>query len=128
MRIKLDENLPASLASALTALAHEVHTVAEEDLSGSKDHELWEAAQHELWEAAQQESLFLITQDLDFSDARKFAPGTHSGILLVRLRSPDRSSLIQRIKQLFSQEEVAHWSGCFVVVSEHKVRVLRNVQ
>ena len=53
MRIKLDENLPASLASALTALAHEVHTVAEEDLSGSKD--------HELWEAAQQESLFLIT-------------------------------------------------------------------
>lgn len=120
MRIKLDENLPASLASALTALAHEVHTVAEEDLSGSKD--------HELWEAAQQESLFLITQDLDFSDARKFAPGTHSGILLVRLRSPDRSSLIQRIKQVFSQEEVAHWSGCFVVVSEHKVRVLRNVQ
>ena len=54
MRIKLDENLPASLASALTALAHEVHTVAEEDLSGSKD--------HELWEAAQQESLFLITR------------------------------------------------------------------
>jgi hypothetical protein len=36
MRIKLDENLPASLASTLTALAHEVHTVAEEDLSGSK--------------------------------------------------------------------------------------------
>jgi len=67
MRIKLDENLPASLASALTALAHEVHTVAEEDLSGSKD--------HELWEAAQQESLFLITQDLDFSDARKFRSG-----------------------------------------------------
>lgn len=120
MRIKLDENLPASLASALTALAHEVHTVAEENLSGSKD--------HELWEAAQQESLFLITQDLDFSDTRKFAPGTHSGILLVRLRSPDRTSLIQRIKQVFLQEEVALWSGCFVVVSEHKVRVVRRVQ
>ena len=45
MRIKLDENLPASVASALTALAHEVHTVAEENLSGSKDHEVWEVAQ-----------------------------------------------------------------------------------
>src|SRR4029077_16150299 len=44
----------------------------------------------------------------------KFTPGTHSGILLVRLRSPDRSSLIQRIKQVFLQEEVALWSGCFV--------------
>jgi predicted nuclease of predicted toxin-antitoxin system len=91
MRIKLVENLTASLASALTGLAHEVHTVAEENLSGSKD--------DELWEAAQRESLFLITQDLDFSDTRKFAPGTHSGTLLVRLRSPDRTSLIQRIKQ-----------------------------
>ena len=48
MRIKLDENLPASLASTLTALAHEVHTVAEENLSGSKDYELWEATQREV--------------------------------------------------------------------------------
>jgi predicted nuclease of predicted toxin-antitoxin system len=120
MRIKLDENLPASVASALTALAHEVHTVAEENLSGSKD--------HEVWEAAQQESLFLITQDLDFCDTRKFAPGTHSGMLLVRLHSPHRTSLIQGIKQVFLQEEVALWSGCFGVVSEHQLRVVRRVQ
>jgi predicted nuclease of predicted toxin-antitoxin system len=120
MRIKLDENLPASVASALTALTHELHTVAEENLSGRKD--------HELWETAQQESLFLITQDLDFLRHAQIRSGTHSGILLVRLPSPDRSSLIQRIKQVFSQEEVAHWSGCFVVVSEHKVRVVRRVQ
>jgi hypothetical protein len=26
-----------------------------------------------------------ITQDLDFSDARKYVPGTHHGLLLVRL-------------------------------------------
>jgi len=119
MRIKLDENLPLSLASVLTALAHDVHTVAEENLSGSKD--------DELWEAAQRESRFLITQHLDFSDTRKFAPGTHCGILLIRLRSPDRTTLIQRVKQLFFQEEVALWSGCFVVASEHKVRVVRTV-
>jgi hypothetical protein len=56
MRIKLDENLPLSLANVLTALAHEVHTVAEENLSGSKDDELWKAAQrgrfslsHKIW-------------------------------------------------------------------------------
>lgn len=61
MRIKLDENLPLSLASVLAALGHEVHTVAQEQLSGSKD--------YELWQAAQRESLFLITQDLDFSDS-----------------------------------------------------------
>jgi hypothetical protein len=34
MRIKLDENLPVSLTAALANLRHEVHTVAEENLSG----------------------------------------------------------------------------------------------
>jgi len=120
MRIKLDENLPLSLVTVLTALAHEVHTVAEENLSGSNDDELWEAAQGE--------SLFLITQDLDFSDARKFAPGTHSGILLVRLRSPDRATLTKRVELVFLQEDVESWSGCFVVASDNKVRVLRALQ
>jgi len=120
MRIKLDENLPFSLASVLAALGHEVHTVPTENLTGNKD--------DELWKAAQRESLFLITQDLDFSDTRKFAPGTHSGILLVHLRSPDRAELIRRVRQVFLQEDVAHCSGCFVVASERKVRILRAAQ
>jgi predicted nuclease of predicted toxin-antitoxin system len=120
MRIKLDENLPFSLVSILTALGHEVHTVAQEHLSGSKD--------NELWQAAQRESLFLMTQDLDFSDIRRFTPGTHCGLLLVRLRSPDRASLIQRISQVFRTEDVSTWAGCFVVVSEHKLRVVRTAQ
>jgi predicted nuclease of predicted toxin-antitoxin system len=40
----------------------------------------------EVWEAAQRDERFLITQDLDFSDVRRFVPGSHRGILLVRLR------------------------------------------
>lgn len=117
MRIKIDENLPLSLARILFSLAHEVHTVPQEKLSGCDD--------RRLWETVQRESLFLITQDLDFSDIRKFAPGTHSGILLVRLRTPDRASLIQRVTQVFREENVTDWQGCFVVVSEHKLRVIR---
>ncbi|MGA1988201.1 MAG: DUF5615 family PIN-like protein [Candidatus Sulfotelmatobacter sp.] len=75
MKIKLDENLPVSLTLILSSLQHDVHTVAEENLSGSSD--------REVWEAAQRDARFLITQDLDFSDLRRFAPGTHCGILLV---------------------------------------------
>lgn len=119
MRIKVDENLPISLAPVLKALGHEVHTVPEENLSGSKDDELWEAAQREV--------LFLITQDLDFSDTRKFAPGKHAGILLIRLRSPDRGALIERVRRVFTDEDVSGWRGCFVVASEHKVRVIRKI-
>jgi predicted nuclease of predicted toxin-antitoxin system len=117
MRIKLDENLPVRLAAILANLRHDVHTIAEENLSGKSD--------REVWEAAQQDTRFLITQDLDFSDVRRFAPGTHFGILLVRLHSPDRESLIQRVSEVFRQEEVDGWSGCFVVATDRKVRVTR---
>ncbi len=117
MRIKLDENLPLQIVSELEALGHDVRAAQEEGLSGCID--------REIWEVAQREERFLITQDLDFSDARHFAPGTHHGILLVRLRSPRRLSLIERIEELFQNEDVIGWAGCFVVATERKVRVRR---
>src|SRR5271157_3094487 len=110
MKIKLDENLPLRLATLLRNLGHDVHTTLEEGLSGSSD--------QEIWERAQKESRFLITQDLDFSDSRRFAPGSHHGLLLVRLHSPSRRNLIERIGELFQQEKVSDWVGCFVVATE----------
>jgi predicted nuclease of predicted toxin-antitoxin system len=118
MRIKLDENLPLRLAAVLKNLGHDVHTLHDERLVGHSD--------KEVWERAQKESRFLITQDLDFSDARKFAPGSHHGILLVRLRSPDRATLVKRIGEVFRDENVGEWNGCFVVATERKIRVLRT--
>ncbi len=91
--------------------------MASEGLTGHDD--------QEIWRAAQTESRFLITQDLDFSDLRHFAPGTHAGALLVRLHSPSRQNLITRVQYLFQRENVDQWRGCFVVVTERKIRVLK---
>jgi predicted nuclease of predicted toxin-antitoxin system len=117
MKVKLDENLPLRLAILLKNLGHDVHTLRDERLLGRSD--------SEIWEATQRESRFLITQDLDFSDLRKFAPGSHCGILLVRLRSANRTDLIERVGELFQNENVGEWAGCFVVATEHKIRVLK---
>ena len=117
MKIKLDENLPLRLAGLLGDLGHEVHTPRDENLAGHSD--------HEIWESAQTESRFLITQDLDFSDLRKFEPGSHCGILLVRLHAPDRNNLMQRVLELFREEPVDEWIGCFVVATERKIRLLK---
>ena len=84
MRIKLDENLPAGLVPILTALGHEVDTVPAEGIGG-KDDDI-------VWHASQADGRFLVTQDLDFSDVRKYAPGTHHGLLLVRLPQPGRTA------------------------------------
>jgi hypothetical protein len=117
MRIKLDENLPQQIADSLKSLGHDVHTAQDEGISGCVD--------SVIWQAAQDEERFLITQDLDFSDLRRFAPGTHHGILLIRLRLPGLFTLIERIEELFKTEDVARWEGCFVVATERKVRVRR---
>jgi predicted nuclease of predicted toxin-antitoxin system len=118
MRIKLDENLPVGLSSPLRKLDHDVSTAHDEDLNGKPD--------SDIWQAAQREARVLITQDLDFSDLRTFVPGTHHGIVLVRLRSPSRRTLIERIVFVFSTESVEAWSGCFVIVSSRKIRVIRG--
>jgi len=117
MRIKLDENLPESLLTSLRALGHEVDNVREEGLVGRPD--------PDVWQAAQTGHRFLITQDLDFSDIRKFAPGTHTGLLLLRLRVPGRMALSRRVLELFQSEDVAAWAGCFVLVTDRKIRVRR---
>jgi predicted nuclease of predicted toxin-antitoxin system len=82
VNIKLDENLPERLAQVLSDFGHDVDTVLSEQLAGHDD--------ADVWSAAQSVGRFLITQDLDFSDLRQYTPGTHAGLLLVRLRTPGR--------------------------------------
>ncbi len=115
MKIKLDENIPVQLAEILVTLGHETDTVADEKLKGQPD--------PTIWLAAQESERFLITQDLDFSDIRAFVPGSHHGVLLVRLGNPSRRELINRLKKIFEAEDVESWSRCFVVVTDHKLRI-----
>jgi hypothetical protein len=60
VKIKLDENIPASAGPRLAALGLDVDTVLSEGLTGKTD--------REVWAAAQAEGRLLVTQDLDFSD------------------------------------------------------------
>lgn len=85
MNLKLDENLPESLAKDLARFNHDVDTVRIEGLAGQSDPDVWKGAQNS--------GRFLITQDLDFPDVRRFVPGTHHGLMLVRLVAPGRRAL-----------------------------------
>jgi predicted nuclease of predicted toxin-antitoxin system len=117
VKAKLDENLPLQIATLLRGLGHDVHTTEQENLSGCDDSELWTQAGIE--------GRTLITQDLDFSDSRRFQPGTHHGLILIRLHSPSRLRLVERVREAFQTEQVEEWFGCFVVVTDHKIRVRR---
>jgi len=117
MKVKLDENLPARLVELLEALGHEVDTVPSEKLTGKPDRDVWAAGR-----AA---GRFFVTQDLDFSDIRQFAPGSHPGILVVRLRAPGANALIDRITSAAKEHPLDSLAGCFAVLSDRKLRVRR---
>jgi predicted nuclease of predicted toxin-antitoxin system len=115
MKIKLDENLPSRLVASLQRHGHDVETVPDEGLGGKPD--------EQIWQAVYAEQRFLITQDLDFSDTRRFAPGTHAGLLLVRLREPGANALAEAIGAVAT--DIDDWGGCFVVLTENKIRIKR---
>jgi predicted nuclease of predicted toxin-antitoxin system len=117
VRIKLDENLPAALVAVLAAAGHDVDTPPGAGLVGPPD--------QDVWQATQRAARFLVTQDLDFSDIRLYQPGTHHGLLLVRLAEPGRRQLIERVQHLFDTEAVDTWQRCFVVATDRKIRIRR---
>jgi len=120
MRTKLDENVPSTLVDELAVLGHDVDSVKQEGLKGFDD--------DKIWEAAQLSGRFLITQDLDFSDIRKFKPGTHHGLLLIRFHNPGRRVLKERITRLFESEDTNSCKKCFIVATDSKIRIRRPNQ
>ncbi|MCZ7564990.1 MAG: DUF5615 family PIN-like protein [Burkholderiales bacterium] len=117
MKVKLDEIMPARLVALLEALCHEVDTVPAEKLTGKPDPDVWAAVRGA--------GRFFITQDLDFSDVRQFAPGSHPGILVVRLRAPGANALIERVTWAANEHPLDALAGCFAVLSDRKLRVKR---
>lgn len=117
MDIKVDECLPVEVAELLAEKGYHVETVKGEGLIGSHDDIIWKTIQNE--------KRFLITLDLDFSDIRRYSPGTHPGILLLRLSKEGKNRILSYVRILISEFNLSEWSGCLVVATDHKVRVRR---
>jgi predicted nuclease of predicted toxin-antitoxin system len=117
MRILLDENLPTDLIEVLRALGHDVEHVSSRNLSGHPD--------PDIRVLADSEDRLLITQDIRFADVRDFAAGEHAGLILLRLKEPGLRAILEKLRSAFETNDVESWRGCFVVVSDFKLRVRR---
>jgi predicted nuclease of predicted toxin-antitoxin system len=80
--IKVDEDVPPVAASWLQERGYEASTVVDQGMGGWKD--------HQLWPQVQAEQQFLVTADKGFGDIRRYPPGTHQAVLLLR---PDRDGI-----------------------------------
>jgi hypothetical protein len=68
-----------------------------------------------LWELAQNEGLLLITTDKGFTGYRG---DTHHGILVVRLRQPNRHKIHQRIIRAVTSFDEKEWPDLLVVMRD----------
>jgi predicted nuclease of predicted toxin-antitoxin system len=84
VRLKLDENLPDEARLTAASLGHDVDTVIDEGLGSAGD--------PDVLAAAMREQRFLVTLDRGFGDVRRYPPGSHPGIAVIRAtnRTPAR--------------------------------------
>lgn len=118
LKLKLDENLARRHVEILQEAGYDAESVFQEGMSGASD--------DQLWDAVCREGRMLVTLDLDFSDLRRYPPGTHPGILL--LRPPDRSregveSVLVRVLREGPLDGLA---GCLSVADADRTRVRRQ--
>ena len=68
---------------------------------------------------------FSLPKTLIFPILANSSPERITGLMLVRLPDAGRLALAGRIAEVFRSEDVESWAGCFLVLSGHKLRILR---
>lgn len=117
MKIKLDENISASLCGIFTANGYNADTVYSEGLAGCSD--------EILFSRIKDEGRLLITCDVDFADIRLFPPSTSGGIIVLRLSNRSSRAVATRIEQLLKSVPLSELSGATTIVSDNRIRMRR---
>ncbi|MDZ7378612.1 MAG: DUF5615 family PIN-like protein [candidate division KSB1 bacterium] len=117
MHIKLDEDLPNSCLTLLRSRGYQVSSVAEQGLKGTKDSELWSVAQAHQY--------FLITADKGFGVIRRYPPGTHQGILVLRATHEGAVEYAAILASVIERVDLASLIGSVAVASPSGLRVRR---
>ncbi len=118
VKLKLDENLPHSLVNVLRSAGHDTDSVTEEGLTGAHD--------QTVFASAQDAGRLLLTLDRGFGDIRRYAPGTHAGILVLRLQDESAPAVLRAIRRLIAQHDLEDLAGTIAIVEPARLRIRRG--
>lgn len=107
MRFVVDENIPLRTVQELRRDGHVVVDIRETEARGRGDDVLWSLTRHE--------KAILVTTDKGFA-ARWNEP--HHGILIVRLRQPNRVKIHERVMLACGAVAEADWPGLLLVMRD----------
>jgi len=107
VKILVDENIPLMTVAELQVLGHDVLDMRGTSREGMSD--------SSLWESAQREQRLLVTTDKGFAVKRQ---ESHWGILIIRLRQPNRSRIHRRVLDAINHIGESEWRGLLVVMRD----------
>ncbi len=108
MKILVDENIPKITVQSLLDMGYAVLDIRGTHLEGISD--------EGIWDLIQQEKRMLITTDKGFTQYRH---EPHFGILIIRLKQPNRHKIHTRIMEAISQFTETQWKGLIVVMRDY---------
>lgn len=120
MKIKLDENLPRSAKAVLAEAGHDVDSVEDEGLAGADD--------PTVSAAATEVERLVITLDRGFGDVQRYPPGSHAGILVLRVDDQSAVSVCRTLSELVEQNAIEDLGGCVAVFRNGDLRVRRPAE
>jgi predicted nuclease of predicted toxin-antitoxin system len=114
----VDENMPRSTAPTLRSVGHQAVDVRDVGLRGTGD--------DAIFAFAQTLSATLVTADRDFMSILSFQPGTHAGIIIVRIPNQFPNDVVNReIMRAVNELGDEPLAGLLVIVEIGRTRVRR---
>jgi predicted nuclease of predicted toxin-antitoxin system len=114
MRVKLDENMPRSLAEARRLAGHDVHTAADEGLLGKSD--------DLVWQAVVEERRLLLTLDRDFGQLA-MESNDHAGAVVLRPRDANQSVIMPLALRALSLAEEVDMKNRVAIFDDERIRI-----
>jgi len=115
VKFKLDENLPVSSAAILTTAGHDVDTVIAEGLVGVPD--------QDVVAVATTTGRILITLDRGLGDIRAYPPGSHAGIVVLRLTDQSATAASKAVSDLATLTDPDSLAGAVSVLQRGLLRI-----
>ena len=114
MKFKTDENLPIEAATALLDAGFDAETILDEHLSGADDHIVASRVQNE--------GRVLVTLDLDFSNIQAYPPDQYAGIIVLRLKSQDKATVLAYMRRMVAVLQQRSPAGELWIIQHDRVR------
>ena len=113
--VKLDENVPDSVAGLLRAAGHDVALARDQHLSGAVDERLLDVASGE--------GRTLVTLDRDFTNILRHPPAATAGIVVIRLHDQTLPRIRQAAISLAIRLAEESAKGRLWVLDESRLRI-----